>query len=316
MEKVIIEITHPGGQPSEYRVLEKLPVTIGRGFQNDIILADPFVSASHLIVDKSENGWKIVEAGGENGVWVNKRHYLSEDFKIQPGVFMVCGQTKIRIFPGDYKPDKTRIFDRMPAFLQKLSRPLSSLMVAFILCLFIGFRFYLSTHEKKVIDKMIIVVLVFLIFNLFWTVIWSFVGRVLKHKNTFFAQLSVCCLFSLCALFFSEIGEYLSYLFSSWNFKFVFMVILWSSAIALLFYGNLSIATSMRRMQKIAFIMPVIILITALVIVTRLGKEEKLKPEFNSSLFMPSLTLVKGKPISEFMEECSEISTVNVEGRE
>jgi type III secretion system (T3SS) inner membrane Yop/YscD-like protein len=307
MAKVIIEITHPGAHSNEYRIFENLPVTIGRDFQNDIILSDQFVSASHLTVNGWEDGWEVIETGGENGVLVQKHRYLLQSFKVGPGDSIICGQTRIRIFPDDHKPEKTRLLDRIPPLFQKLSRPLPSMIVVFAMSLFIGFNYYMSTHQKKVIDEAIGIVLVILIINLIWAAGWSFVGRTIKHKNSFFTQLSACCLFSLWVFFFTAIGKYFGYLLSSWNFEFVFQVIQGLVAFTLLLYANLSIATNMKRIQKIAFILPVIILIAALVVVARLGEDESSRPEFNSYLFPPGLTLAKEKTISEFIQESTNL---------
>ena len=60
MEKVIIEIIHANRSRKEYKVFNALPIKIGRGFDNDIIVPDPYLSETHAIIDRET--WSLAQA--------------------------------------------------------------------------------------------------------------------------------------------------------------------------------------------------------------------------------------------------------------
>ncbi len=50
MEKIIVEIFNSHGVRQEYREFYEGAISIGRGYLNDIIVTDPYVSSEHIIL--------------------------------------------------------------------------------------------------------------------------------------------------------------------------------------------------------------------------------------------------------------------------
>ena len=71
MAKVIIEIFKTSGFRGDYKVFEGSAIKIGRGYQNDLILSDPYVSADHAVLRIGEDGWVLEDLQSENGTSVN-----------------------------------------------------------------------------------------------------------------------------------------------------------------------------------------------------------------------------------------------------
>ena len=48
-------------------------MTLGRDAGNSIVLADPSVSGRHASIERTRDGWRIVDSGSTNGTVVNGR---------------------------------------------------------------------------------------------------------------------------------------------------------------------------------------------------------------------------------------------------
>lgn len=69
-ESVVFEVK----KQSKSALVAKMPeVRIGSGGGNDVVLPDASVAASHAWLQQSDEGWKLVDGGGETGTFVDGR---------------------------------------------------------------------------------------------------------------------------------------------------------------------------------------------------------------------------------------------------
>jgi hypothetical protein len=72
---IIIELLGWGGKRQRYFAVEGSSVTIGRSYQNDVVLGDVHISPEHLRLDANDGaggGWQLTDLGSLNGVEVIK----------------------------------------------------------------------------------------------------------------------------------------------------------------------------------------------------------------------------------------------------
>ena len=58
---VIIEVLGWGGKRAQYFRVDADQVSIGRGYDNDIVLSDPHISENHLRLNACDDGWVITD---------------------------------------------------------------------------------------------------------------------------------------------------------------------------------------------------------------------------------------------------------------
>ena len=63
MAQLIVEIHDTHRRLPAYRHITRFPLSIGRGYTNDIILNDPFVAAEHIVLEVAEDGWVFCNKG-------------------------------------------------------------------------------------------------------------------------------------------------------------------------------------------------------------------------------------------------------------
>ena len=71
MARLTIKVISSSGTKHDLRVFDKDTVYIGRGYDNDVVLGDPYISAKHASVRISDDGNLIVkDLGSRNGIFI------------------------------------------------------------------------------------------------------------------------------------------------------------------------------------------------------------------------------------------------------
>lgn len=111
MAEAYLEVAR--GTARERVPLGAAPVTIGRAAGNVVALVvDASVSDLHAVVQRSPDGWSVVDAGSTNGTYVNGVR-LTTPHVLRPGDEIVVGATRIGFGAGDTAAEATRA---VPAF--------------------------------------------------------------------------------------------------------------------------------------------------------------------------------------------------------
>src|SRR5690606_31136136 len=97
--KLVLEMTGADDGVA-HRVVESFPVTLGRGYHNDIILADPHVGEQHIRIDYDGRDWTVTDLGSVNPLLVNMRP-VAGPVRIVSGDELRVGGVRLRAFsPG------------------------------------------------------------------------------------------------------------------------------------------------------------------------------------------------------------------------
>ncbi len=108
MTSAKLALSLPDGLLQEF-TLSKATVSIGRATTSDIVLLDPTVSRSHARIERTPQGYEVVELGSANGIRVNgvalPRAVLS------PGDVLTLGSSTLRFdtLPDESDLDETRV---------------------------------------------------------------------------------------------------------------------------------------------------------------------------------------------------------------
>lgn len=110
----VVEVLGRNGEILRRERLAKLPASIGRGFEADLMLDDPYVAANHLRLDADEeNGFTLTDLGSINGFLIPTRSNQRQEatVRIAAGETIRLGHTQIRIWHSD-SPVAAEILDR------------------------------------------------------------------------------------------------------------------------------------------------------------------------------------------------------------
>lgn len=79
---------------SEFAVAGRM--TLGRDITNGIVLGDSSVSSQHARIERTRDGWRIVDLGSTNGTFVNGRGVDQRGFILRGGEQLSVGAITLR----------------------------------------------------------------------------------------------------------------------------------------------------------------------------------------------------------------------------
>jgi len=248
MATLILEVSQGGRHDPQFHRVEKFPLTIGRAYDNDIILLDETVSPHHLQVEQNEEGYCARNLSAENGTWSGDHQFGETPEKLQPPATLRLGRTQIKLLAIDTPVAPTRTFPHA----SWLTRWASDLRVAIgilgvYLMLSISFALERQSSwlnwERVLVNQLLEIALPLLAATAI-----GFISRLLLHRWRFALQLSIACL-ALGVLNFSDYFiELVSYWFTNYQVAdYIATVIMVISFGVLLTWQLRAVSTLSRR---------------------------------------------------------------------
>jgi hypothetical protein len=299
-EVIVLEILERSGKVRERVRLVSFPVTIGRAYDNDIILDDEYVSPRHLTIERDEQGvLRAVDLNSENGLYEIPSLKRVDALSIATDNQLLVGSTHIRIRRTDFAVAPTALANRRRKSVQntlasgRLFVPIL-LAEAGVLLMNKYFQTFQKIKYQEMIQETISPVLVLMI----WAGIWAFIGRILGHRAAFFAHANMVLLALLSIFGLDWFTGYYSFSFSATAST------KWIEALALtliggvLLYGHLHLATQLRP-KKVAITSGLVAV--GLLGITLFSNHVK-EAQFNSRLSYPAVLKpasgIAGRPLS------------------
>ena len=239
------------------------PLTIGRAFSNDVILADPYVGPSQLTLQQADGDdcdWRVSNGDETNPVFLNKKIVDEKAFNIHSGDELTVGRTSVAIYNEDHAIPETREFSMTNWLHNHKFKPLitSAMLVMLVaVTLLIG---YLELSSEPDYGDFAVAAIIVIVSTLLWAAIWSLAGHLLKGNHYFFSHLFFTALcFSLFAIT-GDIHTYIDYFFSNSQAgvitQWIFSILLWG----LLIGFNLALVTYSSRAFRNGLVASVCIL--------------------------------------------------------
>lgn len=129
--RLVLSITHKGDRRIENIELTGQPITIGRGWDSDVVLEDKYIDAHHIRLSfDQEKGLLVSDLASLNGTLVDKHRLGSEPQPLALGSVLTVGDTHIRVYDRDRSATPPATV-RSAWFLlsERCSKPLGLLLI-------------------------------------------------------------------------------------------------------------------------------------------------------------------------------------------
>lgn len=212
MEEVIFETIERGVH--HYHKINSFPLTVGRAFDNDVILQDVTISPHHLVIEKEGDQLYLHNLSTENGTkFGGKRLGLDRVEVGTPSDFQLS-TTKARLLATDMEVETTHVKD-CTGFFCIFSNPLWAIaLLAITICMFF-FERYANTPVTKEIFYYLNTVLPSVWIILGITVVISGISRLATHRWEIVPAISIASLIFLLPQLFEYVGQHSAYLFTN-----------------------------------------------------------------------------------------------------
>ena len=273
MATLILEFNQSGRHDTQFRRIENFPYTIGRAYDNDLILTDDTVSPHHLVIEENEEGYWLRNLSNENGTWVGELNLGNDIAKLKPPMHLTLGRTTLKILTTDTAIAPTRHFPHaswLTLWASDLRVAIALLSVYLMLSVFFALErqsLWLN-WEEVLVSQLFEIVL-----PLVAATAISFISRMLLHRWRFPLQLSIACI-ALGILNFSDhIIDVLSYWLTNGQVaNNVVTLIIAACFIALLAWQLRAVSTLSRKRAgwtSVAIVVPVFLIMQLQAIIGR-----------------------------------------------
>jgi pSer/pThr/pTyr-binding forkhead associated (FHA) protein len=193
--------------------IEEHAFTVGRAYDNDLILDDPYVAAHHLRIERDAQGaLQAVDLGSRNGLHLLGPARRVPAARIVPNLRIRIGHTQLRFRDMQFAVEPelearagSRAFRHGATFY---------LILIFTALLLFGIA-YLSTFDQTQPIQLAASVLALLLAAFVWAGTWAFFGRLATRHANFHAHGIVTLLGIAAVLLVYELSGYIEFAFSS-----------------------------------------------------------------------------------------------------
>ena len=303
---IVIEVLDAAGRVRERTRHERLPVTIGRSYQNEVILDDPYISPQHLRLDLDERGdFQIVDLRSENGVLLYPSLEKVAHAVLGPETLLRIGRTCLRIRTPAHDVAPTTI----DASGSHRSRGLlnSGWMFAGVMVLtsaVIMLQEYAATYTPVKPLTLLLPALLVVVALSGWAGIWALTSRLYAHQASYCAHGVIAGLATTSLYLLGTVLSYYSFAFSAALsgalFQYAGLVII----LGVLLYGHLRLCVlhSAKSIAAMACVVAALLVslsgLTSYVYTSEFSDELRYPPQLKPLAFK----MVKSATLDDFIE--------------
>jgi hypothetical protein len=251
---MILEVFDPRAPGVRTRLrLDTLPLSVGRGYHNDLILDDPYVDAAHARLALDETGALVIEdLGSTNGTEIGDASLRAGRASLRPGTTVRLGRTTLRIRDAA-EPVPAALLAAASGeqgFGRWLPHTGAQLGVVALAAAVVALNSWLGTFERAAADSVFTLLLGAAMLVMLWAGIWAVAGRVVVQRFAFAGHLAVASLAIVAILGWTTLAEWAEFFFPD-NLVSAFGEFAVGLAVtAALVAGHLRFASNRTRRQR------------------------------------------------------------------
>lgn len=302
-------LAHNGDVKASYR-FNNLPIAIGRGYANDLVLDDPYVAARHAVIEQAEHGeLHMRDLGSKNGLLSQGKRHTQLALDGEHAVKL--GRTRLRVRGADYP---------VAAELTNLSREgwdgwtPALIGLAIVVLLSISSVWISDTEKFSAIRYFMGTALILAIVAL-WSGAWAFANRVFGHSARFGRHLFIVA----CALLLMDVWDIfsitLAYAFSLESLTSYGDHMMMLLAAAMVFF-HLETINPERSRRFAALCAVLAVLGSGLLLMNNYQRYGRLGSElYMSYILPPQVRLSPNQPAMQFIDEAGSLKALVDEER-
>lgn len=303
--EVIVELVSRSHKPIERQRISGERCTIGRAFDNDIILTEAHVSPHHAVLEEDELGqWWLIDCDSKNGLKNRRHRSLLSPVKVNSGDEFVLGKLRLKFYAPNHPVADALGLGLSENTIYTLSQPLRfSLFLLFSILLFTGYE-YIQTFNELDLREFLPRVLATPLAGLLWAAIWAMAGRLFRHEPRFIAQ----CIVSFCYLLLMQLAEVLiqTVVFNTGSLWLsnVLLYLLYGGLLVILLSFNLRLATHQVRLGRMitANVLAWGLIATLWLFTVFSRPEFSNQPEYSGMLQPPVMRWRRSVTVDEFQQ--------------
>ncbi|MFE8598274.1 FHA domain-containing protein [Archangium violaceum] len=304
-EVIFLEVLEADEVHARHR-LDRFPVTVGRGYSNDVILDDPKVSASHLLIERTEDGRLVLrDTGSTNGTFRVEPWARLAELELSDDARVAVGDTVLRFRGRSHVVEDTRV-TAIPVAPQvrPFERPFAFPVVLAVTVLTYLLREYLTNYQKTDWGSLALAVVAPVFVCFVWSGLWSVASKVARRVFHFGAHGTIGSLGLLGLLVIPLLIGVITYSLGlgAWV-RWVYLAA-YLGWMGFILFWHLRYVTRTEPQRLITVLGIVLVCFGALTQADSLLGEEDFSSsiDFDRTLLPPAFQWVPSKPVETFFE--------------
>jgi len=308
MEIIIEEINRGEKLLSRHRFLTD-KVTIGRGYSNDIILADPHVCSEHLSLSFVGDHWLVTDQSSINGSFLENGKQNADQHVVRSGDTIRVGKSYIRLVLPEHPVEDTVLFSPFESIITLMRNPLMLGINILLFAVVAGMMFYLNLPKEVNFNQFVVRgVSVTLMFSL-WPILIALVSHFNKHEARIVTQLAISfAMFNL--MWVSDVLESIVAFNMSSNWSLASLITLLPIALAfILIWLNCYIGFHMsaRRRNVIAFSITALLFGGSYMLELSKKPEFTARPSYDATIMTPTFRFSSSSSVDKFIHDSGKL---------
>lgn len=308
--ELIFEIIDQSGRKHQYRKLSGEWLTIGRAWDNDLILTDSAVNAHHAVIEKDENNrLMITDLDSLNGISVRRKQRISGTATLLAGEEYLLGNTRVYIYTPDHPlADAVKVAD-MDNTIRWLEDTRLLVASIIIVTLFYAGEQWLNMFSGFKWQEIINVLLFIFGGAIGLALFWALIGRVLRHETQFRKQLTLILLLIGVQFLLSKLFALVTFNTLNFTVGMVMLVLVEFAVLATTLWFNLYLATNQPAGHRTWIALVLASAIVTLSIYTEITSRSEFSetPEYVKVLAPPALHLSGSVSEDEFLSGTADV---------
>ena len=308
---IVLELLSRKNIPLKHYKFEQDYVCVGRDFNNDLRLDDPYVCPSHMLVAIDPESGKLMvnDCQSTNGIKVNNKFVRQATLNSQDVIKI--GRTRLRIIDTKVPLAEAMPLSELEEDLSWLNQSFLAICLSFVLLGFLLLSKYLGSVQEFNLIKALPSELGQLAVFCLWPLSFAILAKVVKKESHIISQFSLMWIVVLIvnglillqkvAIFNIHPGAWFAW-FELLVFASVVLIFIWLSLFIALHQAN-------KRRNVIAISMTLIILAPIYALGFLSSEQFSPRPSYNPTLLPPAYNITSAAPTDKFINKAGSLFT-------
>ena len=301
----VIDIQERDGHYRQRHEVQRWPVSIGRGLDNDIVLDDPHVAARHLDLREEDGQVRFTVGKTRNGVRIDGEAHAAGASGVWPGhAELHLGHTILKLRTAqEVVPDET------PLFISGFGLSIAAMLLLGLLnYALLGWDSWLGLSGEVELWRVLAPLYIGFTFLLaFWVAGWSLVSKLFTKQLQYLRHLRLALLWLILMMVGEELAKLCAFVFNLPSLdRHISMIQL--AGIGVLVAAHLRIVAPRRMPQLAAAVFALTFAGMSAYALSMYGKSRQLSDKhYMSSLYPPALLWSKGVSVDAFVTQTASL---------
>lgn len=310
--EIIIEEITRNHKLLHRHILKQNTISIGRDYQNDIILTDPHICPQHLSLSYAENNWHINDNNSVNGTVLENNQCKKQSTHqqvINDGDVIILGKSQLRILFSDHQVANTVAFSPFESLIDLIRHPVAVFISIALFILIAGNISYLNQPTETNISQLFVSAFSMSLLFALWPAGVALMSHLTKHDPRILAQLGISFIFFILLWLASLLEEIIAFNSASNSILGLIVALVPIGLAFSLLWLNSYIGFHVSAKRRVIVALCITTLLFGGTYLLQYSKKPEFNPhpQYNATIMAPRYLIAPTNDVASFLEHSNSL---------